>query len=443
MKPIAILPVIGLLAAAAAARAAPGFPAPEIVEWQLDNGLQVVYLGVHKAPIVSVQVWYHVGAKDEPRGLHGAAHMLDRLMFKGTRSVPPDQHARMIARLGGKTSAFAQEDLTAYVDTVPRGALDFAVRLEADRMRNLLIRKEAVDAEREVLKEERRARIDGSPVARALERFRRIAFTTHPYAWLAAGSVEELDRMKPSELQRFYDTYYRPGNAVLVVVGDVGVDEVRAAATRWFGPLERGAEPPRPAAALAEPKQTAKRRENVGSSQLGVVVAGYHIPAARSEDTFPLQVLANVLAGGEGARLYQRVVRRDQAGVYAGGQTLLLEDPGLLVAFGVFVKPEQAAAVLAGLEDEIGRLGAEPVGDAELVRARNQLSSGFVLGLETVEGLAAQIGTSRIVTGDARSWISDYEKYQAVTAADVMRVAKAYLTADNATLVVVPPGGKP
>jgi len=219
------------------------------------------------------------------------------------------------------------------------------------------------------------------------------------------------------------------------------VDEVRSSATRWFGPLEKGPAPPRPSAALAEPEQKEARKETVGSSQLGLVIGGYHIPPARSDDIFALQVLANVLSGGDSSRLTQRIVRKDQSGVYAGGQMLLLEDPGLLVVYGVFLKPEQGQRVQDALELEIDRLSREPVGDSELYKAKNQLSAGFIFGLEGVEGVAAQIGNAKLLTGDAKSWITDYEKYQAVTAADVMRVAKKYLVSENETLVTVPPGG--
>src|SRR5262249_13620299 len=156
-----------------------------------------------------------------------------------------------------------------------------------------------------------------------------------------------------SDLARFYDAYYRPGNAVVVVVGDVSADEVRAAVRRWFGPFERGAEPPRPAAARAEPAQTRQRKETAGGSQVGVVVAGYHIPSAKSPDIFALQVLANILAGGEAARLHQRIVRKEQVGVYAGGQTLILEDPGLFIVDTVFLSAEQGTRVLSVLEEEI------------------------------------------------------------------------------------------
>jgi zinc protease len=427
---------LALLAAALPARAA---PARQLVEWKLDNGLAVVYLGVHRAPLVSVQVFYHVGSKDDPKGLRGLAHMFERLFFKGTRFVPPDQQARMIGALGGKLDAQSQEDYTAFVDTVPRADLDFAVRLEADRMRNLVVRKEVVDAERRVAKNELRARLDGSPVARGSERFRRTAYTVHPYAGWPLGQAEDLDRIQPADVQRFYDTYYRPNNAVLVVVGDVSEDEVRVAATRWFGPLERGAEPPRPSAALVEPPQTQEHRETVGGSPLGLVMTGYHIPAARSDDLPILQVLWNIVAAGDGARLPVRITRKDASGVYAGGQLLVTEEPGLFVVYGVFTSPEAAAKVDDGLADELGRLAREPVGDAELIRARNQLAAGAVFGGESVEATAAQLGASKILTGDAKRWLVSPERYQAVTAADVQRVAKQVLVPENRTVIVMPP----
>jgi zinc protease len=429
------------LSLGAAHAAEPAFPRPDIKEWQLDNGLGVIYLGVHKAPIVTVQVWVHVGSKDEARDRRGSAHMFEHMMFRGTARVPPEQHARWIDGLGGSVNAFTREDMTGYHQTLPRQYLDFAVQLEADRMRNLLIRKEMVDTEREVVKEELRSRIESSPIAKAFERFRAIAYTRHPYAWLPIGTKEDLDQLTVAELRRFYDAYYRPNNATLVVVGDVTEDQVRASVERWFGGLERGPAPPRPAAAAAEPPQTAPRREVVGPAQLGVVIGGYHMPAARSPDLHALQVLLGILSGGESSRLFRRVVRGDRSGVFAGGQLMVLEDPGMLIVFGVHLAPEQGARVEQALLEEVDRLAREPVRDEELVKAKNQITARFVFGLEGVEGLAAQLGSSKVLVGDARAWVDDYDRILAVTAADVMRVARAYLRRENLTLVVIPPAG--
>jgi zinc protease len=434
-----------LLAAAGVAHAETDFVRPDIKEWKLPNGLSVVYLGVSKAPVVAVQVWYHVGSKDEPRQLRGSAHMFEHMMFKGTKNLPPDTHMAMLQAVGGIGNAFTREDVTGYQNRIPKQYFDFIMQLEAERMRNLLFRKAMIDTEREVVKEEKRLRIDNSPVGKAFERFRLMAFSSHPYGWTPAGFLEDLDRLTAADLKAFYDSYYQPNNAVLIVVGDVTEAEVKASVDKWFGKVPAGREPPRPSKNAPEGKQTEQRRTVVDAAQLGIVISGYKIPAASHQDQFALAVLGNILSGGESARLYQRVVRKDRVGVAAAGQTMAFEELGLFIVFGVFLSPEQQAPIEAALADEVARLQKEPVTAEELVKAKNQLTAGFVFGLQGVEGLAEQIGQSKIMRGDAKAWLGDYEAYQAVTAADVARVAKAYLVPENLTIVVIPPkvgGGK-
>jgi zinc protease len=433
--------LVTLLSGVAAAQTPAKLPfaRPDIRKWTMDNGLEVVFLAVHKAPIVTVQVWYHVGSKDEARNLRGSAHMFEHMMFKGTAHVPPEQHARWIDGLGGDENAFTKEDMTAYFQTVPKQYLDFAVKLEAERMRNLLIRKEMVDTEREVVKEELRTRVESSPFVTAYKRFRAIAFTKHPYAWLPSGDKEDLDRLKVADLQRFYDAYYQPNNATLIIVGDVDEADVRTATQKYFHVYPKAAEPPRPAAAAQEPRQTQMRTESTSPAQIGLIIGGYHGPAAKSPDVYPLQVLGNILSGGASSRLYQRIVRKDQIGVDAGGQMSAFEDPGLFVVFAEYLKPEQGEKVTAALLDEIERVQREPVSAEELLKAKNQITAGYIFGLEGVDGLASQIGASRILLGDATAWVDDYAKYQAVTADDILRVAKTYLAKENLTLVTTPP----
>jgi len=441
MKPL----VLAVLLAAGAARAETDFARPDIKEWKLPNGLSVVYLGVHKAPVVAVQVWYHVGSKDEPRNLRGSAHMFEHMMFKGTTHVPPDRHLAMIQAIGGVGNAFTREDMTGYQNRVPRQYLDFALQLEAERMRGLLFRKEMIDTEREVVKEEKRQRIDNSPVGRAVERFRQMAFTLHPYGWSPAGFAEDLDRMRPADLKAFYDSYYQPNNAVVIVVGDTTEDETRASIEKWFAKIPAGGAPPRPSAVASEPKQVKTRRQVVDPSQVGIVIGGYKIPGAASADQFALAVLGNILSGGESSRLFQRIVRKDKVGVYAAGEANAFEELGLFFVVGIFLSPEQQQALEAALLDEVARLQKDPVGPEELAKAKNQLTAQFVFGLQGVEGLATQIGQSKLMRGDAKAWLGDYEAYQAVTADDVQRVAKQYLAPENLTMVVIPPavgGGK-
>jgi len=416
------------------------FPRPDIKEWQLANGLDVVYLGVHKTPLVTVQVWYHAGSKDEPRDRRGSAHMFEHIMFKGTRHVPPEEHARMLDKLGGSVNAFTTEDMTTFHDTLPRQYMDFAMQLEAERMQNLLFLKSTIDSEREVVKEEIRQR-ENHPIARALERFRELAFIKHPYAWDAGGRIGDLDKTMPADLERFYKSYYHPNNATLIVVGDVSEDAARKSAERWFGHIAKGPTPPRPAKDSPEPVQTKLREESSDPAQLGVVIGGYKIPAAKDADIVPLQVLESVLSQGDSSRLHRRIVRDDKVGVFAGTYLQQLEDPGLMLIFGAYLKPEQGKKLREDLLDEAAKLQNSPLKAHELEKAKNQLAAQFVYALQHVSGLAYQIGVSRIMTGDARAWLDDYDKIMAVSADDVMRVAKTYLTPERLTLVTVPPLG--
>lgn len=413
---------------------------PELQTWELDNGMKVAFLRVEDAPVVSVQVWYHAGAKDEPRDRRGSAHMFEHMMFKGSERVRPEAHAQFINALGGYVNAATSEDATWYINVVPGAYLDFVCQLEAERMRNLLFRDSMIRTEREVVKEEIRQQ-ENNPLAVGLRRFLEIAYTEHPYAWTAGGDIADLDATTPEDLRRFYDAYYVPNNAMLVVVGAVTAEEVRAAAEKWLAPIPRGDQPPRPAESAPEPAQTAKRREVVAPGQIGLVLGGYHVPGAADDDIHALQVAALILGAGESSRLTERVVRKDGLAVQTGAPLFLREHPGLFAMFAVYLTPQAAGAIEAALLDEIARLGRDGPTPEELSKAKNQLQARLAFGLEDVAGLAQQIGNSWILTGDPARWMNELARYGAVTAADVQRVIEKHLRPDNLTVVVVPPAG--
>ena len=438
----AVLVFVGLstLLSCLSLAAGADFPRPDVREWSLKNGLDVVYVGVHKIPVVSVQVWYHVGSKDEARNRRGSAHMFEHMMFKGTRSVPPEDHARLLDKLGGSINAFTTEDVTAFHNTLPRQYMDFGMQLEAERMQHLLFRKKMVDTEREVVKEEIRQR-ENNPIAKALERYRELAFVNHPYAWDAGGRIEDLDATTPADLEKFYKTYYQPNNAVLIVVGDVQEAEVRTSAERWFGAIPRAPEPPRPARDFPEPEQTQMRHETVDPGQIGLIIGGFKVPAARHVDFIPLMVLSSVLSAGESARLHQRIVRKDKVGAFTGAYLEALEDPGLMLIFGAHLAPDQAQKLEAALIDEVVKLQKAPISQLELSKAKNQLAAQFIFQIQTLKGLTWYIGLSKFLNDDAKAWLDEYDRILAVTAADIQRVAKTYLTRKRLTVVAVPPGG--
>jgi zinc protease len=418
----------------------------EIKEWKLKNGMRVLFSPHRRVPAVTVQVWYHAGSKDERVGLRGIAHMFEHMMFKGSKHVPPEEHARMLSAIGGSTNAFTAEDVTAYHATLPRQYLGFAMKLEAERMRHLHLTLHTIKSEREVVKEEKRVRLENNPIGRALEAIYALAYTKHPYAWTPAGIIADLNRMKRPDYQKFYDTYYVPANATLIVVGDVTEAQVRKAAEEHFGAIPRGKDPPR--VTVREPPQTEMRVQNADwPSQLIVVLGAYHIPEAGHADIAPLQVLSAILSAGQSSRLHQALVRKGKLAVAAGGFVSLQEHPGVLMVYGIGLPSADEGrvtkikeALLKQLE-LVARKGVRP---AELTKARNQLATARLSKIRTLTGLAQQIGMSTFLKGDPRAFLKEVAALEKVTVTDIQQVAKRYLQPRNLSLVLVDvkPAGK-
>lgn len=431
-------------AKAAAAKAAPKAIAqlPKIERFTLANGLEVAFIAVD-APVAAVQLWYRAGSKDEARDRRGSAHMFEHMMFKGTKHVRGEAHAQFINGVGGYVNAATDEDATHYINTVPPDYLDFAIQLEAERMRNLLFRKEMIDTEREVVKEEIRQQ-ENSPITKGFLRFLEIAFAKHPYAWTAGGNLKDLDATTPADLKKFYDAYYQPNNALLVVAGKATLDQVKSSAEKWFGPIAKAAPPPRPSKDAQEPPQDKQRRETVEPSQIGITAIGWHIPAAKDKDVYAIQVASIILGAGDSSRLKIRLKATDpktkQALALDGGiEPLVREDPGIVIAIGAYLDKTKVDAIEKAIFDEVKKLGdAGPAAD-ELRKAKNQVQSGFVFSLEQMQGLAEAIGRSWIQTGDPTSFVRDVDEIEKVSAADVKRVVKQYFSPDKATVVVIPP----
>jgi zinc protease len=419
---------------------------PTIEKFTLSNGLEVAFIAIDAAPVVAVQVWYRAGSKDEPRDRRGSAHMFEHMMFKGTQHVRAEAHAQFVNGIGGYVNAQTDEDATHYINTLPSDYLDFAIQLEAERMRNLLFRKEMIDVEREVVKEEIRQQ-ENSPIAKGFLRFLEVAFTKHPYAWTAGGKIGDLDATTPADLKKFYDHYYQPNNAMLVVAGKATLEQVKASAEKHFGRIAKGAEPPRPAKDAQEPTQSQKRREVVEPSQIGLTLVGWHIPAARDKDIYALQVASIILGAGESSRLKVRLKKTDPKtkkplALDGGVEALVREHPGIMVALGAYLDKAQIEPVEAAIFDEVKKLATTGPGAEELRKAKNQVQSGFTFSLEQVQGLATAMGRSWILTGDASSFVRDVDELEKVTAADVKRVVSKYFTVEKATIVVIPPRGR-
>jgi zinc protease len=429
------------------ALAAPDLPKvfrkrPVVETFALANGLVVAVVPGDAAPVVSVQVWYRAGSKDEPRDRRGTAHMFEHMMFKGTAHVRSDAHAQSINGLGGYVTAATDEDATHFVNTLPAEYLDYAVRLEAERMRNLLFRTPMIDAERMIVQQEIREQ-SASPLAKGLQGCLAVAYLAHPYAWTAGGAAKDLAAISAADLKKFYDAYYEPNNALLVVTGKIAAADVKASAEKWFGAIPKAGEPPRPSAAVQEPAQTSRRREVAEPGQIGMTLVGWHIPNGKHKDIYALQIASIVLGAGDSSRLKQRMKAVDPKtkqplALEAGMDTIVREDPGMAIALGAYRDPAQAEAVEAAIFDEIDKLAARGPTGAELRRAKNQMQSSLVFSLENAQGLGEAIGRSWIVTGNPSSFLRDPDEIEKISAAEVQRVARQYLSTGHATIVVFP-----
>ena len=367
---------------------------------ELPNGLKVFFVPDHKAPVVTVQVFYHAGAKDEPPGKRGIAHMFEHMMFKGSTHVPPEEHARFIQLVGGQNNAFTQDDTTGYHDTIPPSALDFTMKLEAERMRNLKLTQKTIDSERQVVEEELRLRVENNPIGKALKAELALAYTVHPYKVSAAGDKKDLDTVTPADCQKFYDEYYRPNNAALIVVGDTEESTVKALAEKYFGPLEKG--PPVHHDAPQEPPQTRRARQDAGDAG---AAAGDHRRLSHPGGRQSGSVRARGAAADPRRR---RVVAaapapRAQGQDGGGGRRLRVRARRSGAVPHLRALPAEhgrRAKLKAALDDEIAKLATTKVEPRELQKAKNQLAAQAVYQRERVSGLASNIGVDWVVTHD-------------------------------------------
>ncbi len=379
---IAGLAGFALLALTAPAEAADALkvtpPTLQIQPHKLANGLQVLLHEDHSAPVVNVQLWYHVGSKDEKKGRSGFAHLFEHIMFKGSENIPLEEFKNLISSVGGRYNATTDFDRTLYWETIPANYLERILWMEADRMRALDVSEENFKSERDVVKEERRLRVDNPPFGRLFGVVLDKTYTTHPYRILPIGSMADLDAATLQDVRDFHATYYVPNNATLVIAGDFDP----AQATKWietyFGPIPQGKPIPRDIA--KEPAQTAERRttDYHPNTPLPAVVLTYHVPQAGHLDAYALEVASNILSGGESSRLYKRMVYDKQMALQAGGQTVLLEDPGVFFFFSILQAGQKPEAAEKELQAEVDRLKSEPVSEDELAKAKNQLIAGLI-----------------------------------------------------------------
>jgi zinc protease len=410
----------------------------QVFETTLPNGLKVILLENHKAPLITFQVWYRVGSRNEAWGNTGLSHVLEHMMFKGTEKVGPEEFSRIIQENGGNLNAFTSYDNTAYFENLSSDRIQVAIDLESDRMQNLILRQEDFQTERMVVVEERRLRTEDNPQAFLLEQTMATAFQIHPYHWPIIGWMEDLSRLTLEDLKAYYQTYYNPANAFLVVVGDFKKDELLPKIEKAFGSYARGVVPYQDK--VKDPPQVGERRISVKKeAQLPFLVMGYHVPNLRDPDSYVLEVIATILSGGKSSRFYQSLVREKRLVLSADADhSLLSRDPSLFYISADLLPGKEVAEVEKALDQELERLQKEPVGEKELEKAKNQLEAAFIYGQDSLYYQAMLLAQHEISL-DWRAIDSYLPSIREVSAEDIQRVAKRYLVPDNRTIGILVP----
>src|SRR5580700_9050880 len=365
---------------------------------KLASGLEVILLEEHEVPVINLQVWYHVGGKDERPGHTGFAHLFEHLMFKGSAHVGADEHSRIIEAIGGFDNASTYDDYTNFFETFPSNYLERVLWLEADRMGSLNVDEANFKSEREVVKEERRVRVDNQPYGLLEEDLRAAAFTVHGYHHTAIGSMADLDKATIEDVRAFFNTFYKPNNATLIIVGDFKSDEALGWAKRYFDGIPASPKPI-PRIDKSEPVQTEERvvNKSYSNTPLPAAVIGYKIPARYAPDSYPLDLASNILAGGESSRLYQTLVYKEQIAVQAAGFGAFSEDPNLFWAYAIMNQGHSAQEGQKSLVGVLDGLKAAPPEAKELEKAKNQEIAGYVLGRDTDEEKAVALASAAVI----------------------------------------------
>jgi zinc protease len=403
---------------------------PAVLATILDNGLRVLLLEDHRSPIVSFQVWYRVGSRNEHRGATGIAHFLEHLMFKGTPTHGKGQFAELVERNGGQNNAFTTQDVTTYFVNITADKLDLVLDLEADRMRNLLLDPREIDSERQVVIEERRTRTDDDPDGFLSEAVSALSFKAHPYGQPTVGWMVDITRITPAEIRAFYNTYYVPGNAIIAAVGDFKAPELLDKIKTRFGAIPRAPAPP-PVLAI-EPPQEGERRVTVRKpARLPVVYLAWHVPNHTSPDAPALEVLSAVLSGGRASRLYRNLVYDRQLALEAGGDYSYFSiDPNLFWFWATPMPGQTPETLEKELLAEMERLKNEPATEEELTRAKNQMEAAFVFQDDSVHRRASLLARFELLGGYAKK-DEFLKQIRAVTAADLRRVARSWFPPDR------------
>lgn len=411
-------------------------------KYTLPNGLTVILHRDTTAPVVAVTTLYHVGSKNEDTARTGFAHFFEHLLFEGSDNIKRGEFMKYVNDAGGNLNANTSQDRTFYYELLPSNQLKLGLWLESERMMHAKIEQVGVNTQREVVKEEKRQRMDNQPYGSFLVEMLKRAFKAHPYRWAPIGSMEHLNAAKLDEFIDFYKTFYVPNNAVLSIAGDISIADTKKLVEDYFAAIPKGTKPiPRPT--VTEPPLGGEVRATIEDNiQLPAVIAAYRAPKQGSDEYYAFRMLSTILSGGPSSRMNKILVDQKQMALQAAAIPFFNEDAGLFISLAVAnmgVKPE---ALESAIDSVVTDLKAKPVSESEFQKVKNQIETQFVSSNATMAGIAESLANYEVYFGDADLINTELARYQKVTREDLLNVAKKYLNKDNRVVLYYVPKGK-
>lgn len=395
-------------------------------EFKLDNGLSVIMHQDKTTPIVAVSVLYHVGSKNENPERTGFAHFFEHLLFEGTENIGRGEYMKKIQSIGGELNAYTSNDQTYYHEVVPANYLETALYMESERMLHAKVDSVGVNTQREVVKEEKRMRVDNQPYGTILSEVLKRSFQKHPYQWAPIGSMEHLNAAKLSEFMDFYKTYYVPNNAVLSIAGDLDYDQTEKWVKEYFSEIPKGTKPiNRPT--IKEPTRTKEIRDVIYDNiQLPAVIEAYNLPPKNDPDSYALDMLSTYLTGGKSSLMTKEIVDKQQKAVAVMAMPLTLEDGGVFLLYGIANMGVNVDSLEKSIDAQIEKVKQVGVSEKDFKKVLAQVENAVVTQNSSVAGIAESLAENKVYFGDANEINKEMEKYNQVKREDIQRVAKKY-----------------
>ncbi len=399
----------------------------EFEEYDLDNGMHVILHQDNTAPVVITSVMYHVGAKDENPERTGFAHFFEHLLFEGTKNIGRGEWFNIVSSNGGSNNANTTDDRTYYYEVFPSNAVELGLWMESERLMHPIINQIGVDTQNEVVKEEKRLRVDNSPYGNLLAEVKKNIFIKHPYRWATIGSMDHLDAATLEEFQAFNKKFYVPNNAVLVVAGDINKAEVKKMIKDYFGPIPRGAEVKRDLpreTPITSPMKATAYDPNI---QIPAVIASYRTPSYKERDSYVLNMISSYLSGGKSSVLYKKLVDEQKQALAVQAVNISQEDYGIYALFALPLGEVSLETLVAEMDEEIVKIQSELISERDFQKLQNQFESQFVNSNSSIEGIAGSLATYYMLYGDVNLINSEIDIYRNITREDIQNVAKKYL----------------